>query len=368
MAWTAPTDKATGDIVTAAIYNSMLGATGNIAETAPAKFTTAGDTIYADGANSAARLAIGAANEILAVNSGATAPEWVANAPAASAITGLTADSSLFVDSAAALGSVALGASGTVFTSAGATADPTWSANAPAASAITGWGNDKLLYTGNSGTLTELPLGASGEVLTAQGATSAPTFAAAAGGGAWECVAASNTATSFSSTTAASVLSFGSLSIAPGEWFVCVGRVRTTTVSGYNADVWLRPTSASGGPYALNSGSRGNLVTVYTGAGTAGWWWFMGCVGKDNSGFEPTSPQGGAGWSTMAGTNAPNMGGSFDNWASSNISSFYAGSTGSKIAFHFNETITALDVYASIDGGQLSAIESVYVYKLATSV
>ena len=364
MAWTAPVDKSTGDIITATIWNQLLGATSSLIETAGGKVTTAGDMVYGTAANAVSRLGIGSANTVL--RSSGTAPQW--GTVAASEVTGWGNDKVVYTGNSGTLTELGLGSSGTFLKSNGATSAPTFATPAVAASAITGWGNDKILYTGNSGTLTELPLGASGEVLTAQGATSAPTFAAAAGGGAWECVAASNTATSFSSTTAASVLSFGSLSIAPGEWFVCVGRVRTTTVSGYNADVWLRPTSASGGPYALNSGSRGNLVTVYTGAGTAGWWWFMGCVGKDNSGFEPTSPQGGAGWSTMAGTNAPNMGGSFDNWASSNISSFYAGSTGSKIAFHFNETITALDVYASIDGGQLSAIESVYVYKLATSV
>ena len=41
--------------------------------------TTAGDVVYATAANTAARLGIGTARQQLAVNSGATAPEWVAS-------------------------------------------------------------------------------------------------------------------------------------------------------------------------------------------------------------------------------------------------------------------------------------------------
>ena len=44
--------------------------------------TTAGDVIYATGSAAVTRLGIGTAGQVLAVNSGATAPEWVA-APAA---------------------------------------------------------------------------------------------------------------------------------------------------------------------------------------------------------------------------------------------------------------------------------------------
>ena len=40
--------------------------------------TTAGDIIFATGSSTPVRLAIGTANQVLAVNSGATAPEWVA--------------------------------------------------------------------------------------------------------------------------------------------------------------------------------------------------------------------------------------------------------------------------------------------------
>lgn len=80
MAWTTPVDYSTGQVITAAIWNNLIGSGGNIDETAPAKVTTAGDLVYGTGTNAIARLGIGSANQVLAVNSGATAPEWVAAA------------------------------------------------------------------------------------------------------------------------------------------------------------------------------------------------------------------------------------------------------------------------------------------------
>lgn len=77
MAWTTPADKATGDVITAAIWNASLGAAGNMAETATAKVTTAGDLVYATGANALARLAIGADATVLTVSGGV--PAWVAS-------------------------------------------------------------------------------------------------------------------------------------------------------------------------------------------------------------------------------------------------------------------------------------------------
>jgi hypothetical protein len=54
------------------------------AKTAKSTLTTTGDIYYASAANTPARLGIGTASQLLAVNSGATAPEWVA-APSAGA-------------------------------------------------------------------------------------------------------------------------------------------------------------------------------------------------------------------------------------------------------------------------------------------
>src|SRR5574343_24123 len=74
MAWTVPTDFSTGRLVTASDWNAELGSTGNMAQTAAAKATTAGDTVYATAANTLARLAIGAANTVL--TSSGSAPQW----------------------------------------------------------------------------------------------------------------------------------------------------------------------------------------------------------------------------------------------------------------------------------------------------
>ena len=52
----------------------------------PTLLTTTGDIMYASSASNPARLGIGTASQILAVNSGATAPEWVA-APSSGGMT-----------------------------------------------------------------------------------------------------------------------------------------------------------------------------------------------------------------------------------------------------------------------------------------
>lgn len=76
MAWTEPRVWTTGEVVTAAMLNIDIYDNG--LASAVAKVTTAGDLVYATGANALARLGIGMAGQVLAVNSGATAPEWIA--------------------------------------------------------------------------------------------------------------------------------------------------------------------------------------------------------------------------------------------------------------------------------------------------
>lgn len=58
MAWTAPATVITGDLLTAALWNAQVR--DNMLETAAAKVTTAGDIVYATGANALARLAASA--------------------------------------------------------------------------------------------------------------------------------------------------------------------------------------------------------------------------------------------------------------------------------------------------------------------
>lgn len=74
MAWTAPTDRLTGDVITAAQWNALLGTTGSLAQTSAAKVTTAGDIAYATAANTLARLGIGSTGQVLTVTGGL--PAW----------------------------------------------------------------------------------------------------------------------------------------------------------------------------------------------------------------------------------------------------------------------------------------------------
>jgi hypothetical protein len=74
------TELAFVDGVTSAIQTQLD------AKTAKSTLTTTGDIYYASAANTPARLGIGTATQLLAVNSGATAPEWVA-APSSGGMT-----------------------------------------------------------------------------------------------------------------------------------------------------------------------------------------------------------------------------------------------------------------------------------------
>jgi len=86
------TDAAPDTLARTTVISNSLGSTAKIDFTAgtldvfctePASktmemlMTAQSDIIYASAANTPARLAKGAANEVLAMNSGATAPEWV---------------------------------------------------------------------------------------------------------------------------------------------------------------------------------------------------------------------------------------------------------------------------------------------------
>lgn len=70
--------------MTASNWNSYLGATGSLMETAAAKVTTAGDMVYATAANALARLAVGSSHQVLGVSSGS--PAWGSTLPDASTI------------------------------------------------------------------------------------------------------------------------------------------------------------------------------------------------------------------------------------------------------------------------------------------
>ena len=78
MAWTVPADKLTGDLVSAASYNQMLGTSGDLSMTSAAVVTTAGDMTYASAANQMARIAGGTATYVLTSNGATSAPSWQA--------------------------------------------------------------------------------------------------------------------------------------------------------------------------------------------------------------------------------------------------------------------------------------------------
>ena len=78
MAWTVPADKLTGDLVSAASYNQMLGTSGDMSRTSAAVVTTAGDMTYASAANQMARIAGGTSTYVLTSNGATSAPSWQA--------------------------------------------------------------------------------------------------------------------------------------------------------------------------------------------------------------------------------------------------------------------------------------------------
>ena len=78
MPWTVPADKLTGDLVSAASYNQMLGTSGDMSRTSAAVVTTAGDMTYASAANQMARIAGGASTYVLTSNGATSAPSWQA--------------------------------------------------------------------------------------------------------------------------------------------------------------------------------------------------------------------------------------------------------------------------------------------------
>jgi hypothetical protein len=87
MAWTTPRCWTTGEVVTAAIMNTHVKA--NFDVTAPAVLTTAGDILYASGANAPARLAKGSNGNI--IHQASCAPAWTASP----SITGITLSGAL---------------------------------------------------------------------------------------------------------------------------------------------------------------------------------------------------------------------------------------------------------------------------------
>ena len=130
MAWTVPSDRTTGDIITAAQWNTWLGTSGDMSLTAAGIVTTQGDTVYATAANTLARLPKGTAYQELGMNSGATAPSWQASPTSVLAVTGDT----LYASAANTLAKLAIGSAGQIMTVAGGL--PSWATAAASTSTM----------------------------------------------------------------------------------------------------------------------------------------------------------------------------------------------------------------------------------------
>ena len=148
---------------------------------------TAGDVLYASGTTTLTKLAKGSAEQVLAMNSGATAPDWgsvdLTVLPTITAAKGGTGQTSYTTgDIVYASGSTAISKLGVgtarqgLQTNAGATA-PEW-VNSPQ-SLMTAAGD--ILYASGANTLAKLAKGSDDDVLTL--ASGVPSWAAPAGGG-----------------------------------------------------------------------------------------------------------------------------------------------------------------------------------------
>jgi len=148
---------------------------------------TAGDVLYATGTTTLAKLAKGTAEQVLAMNSGATAPDWgsvdltvlptITAAKGGTGQTSYTTGDTVYASGSTAVSKLGIGtARQALQTNSGATA-PEW-VNSPQ-SLMTAAGD--ILYASGANTLAKLAKGSNDEVLTL--AAGVPSWAAAASGG-----------------------------------------------------------------------------------------------------------------------------------------------------------------------------------------
>ncbi len=174
MAWTDGANYSTGQLITSTIWNNYLGEAGNIDLTAPGVVTAAGDTVYATGDNTITRLGKGTARQTLAMNSGATAPEWAASSR--SVLT--TAGDVMYASGTNTPARLGKGAARENLTmNSGATA-PEWTASP--ASLLTAEGD--ILYASAANTVARLAKGDDDDTLVMNGNVPNWEAVAAAGG------------------------------------------------------------------------------------------------------------------------------------------------------------------------------------------
>ena len=175
MAYTSGVDYSTGQLISASIWNSYLGSGGSVDLTATGIVTTAGDTTYATGSKVLARLPAGSARQTLSMNSGASAPEWVASSR--SILT--TAGDVMYASSNFTPARLAKGTSRQTLSMNSAATSPEWT-DSPA-SLLTAKAD--VLSASAANTPARLGVGANDTVLTADsGESTGLKWAAAAGG------------------------------------------------------------------------------------------------------------------------------------------------------------------------------------------
>ena len=172
MAWTAPTDRITSDIITAAQWNTFLGATGDMSLTATGIVTTQGDTVYATAANTLARLAKGTAYQALAMNAGATAPSWQASPTSTLTATGDV----LYASAANTLAKLPIGSSSQVLTVAAGV--PSWATASAPGSTVPATTTGQTLFASATNVLSALAVGTAYQTLAMNSGATLPTWQA----------------------------------------------------------------------------------------------------------------------------------------------------------------------------------------------
>ena len=176
---------------------------------------TAGDILYASGTTTLSKLAKGTAEQVLAMNSGATAPDWgsvdltvlptITAAKGGTGQTSYTTGDTVYASGSTAVSKLGIGtARQALQTNSGATA-PEW-VNSPQ-SLMTAAGD--ILYASGANTLAKLAKGSDDEVLTL--ASGVPSWATASSGGFLQIKQTVVTAAT------------ASQSFSPGSWYALTG-------------------------------------------------------------------------------------------------------------------------------------------------
>ena len=221
---------------------------------------TAGDVLYATDSTTLAKLAKGTAEQILSMNSGATAPEWTTAAATAGGTgqTGFTAGDILYANSTTTLTKLGKGtARQGLQTNSGATA-PEWAASPQ--SVLTAEGD--ILYASGANTLAKLAKGSDDEVLTL--ASGVPSWAAAGGGAILQVKSVEYTGTASNTSTTPAVFTAFDIAFTPtaATSKLCLTLSMSVGADGQRMGGYFYDSTGAAiiGPIAAEAGSRQRLT------------------------------------------------------------------------------------------------------------